>query len=74
MLKATTNEYSNISLFEHGYTAENTIAAYVVGGLGGYNVTAELYTYNGLLYVMIADSGSNNGFKNAKVELKILHI
>ena len=74
MLEATTNEYSNISLFNYGYTVENTIAAYVIDGLGEYNVAAKLYTYKGLLYAIIGDSESNTGFENVKVKLKILHI
>ena len=74
MLEATTSEYSNINLYSYGYTVENTIAVYVVGGLSRYNAHARLYAYNGLLYALITDSGSNDGFKNTKVELKILHI
>ena len=74
VLEITTNEFSNVNLSNYGYTVENTIAVYVVGGLSGYNAHARLYTYNGLLYALITDSGSNNGFKNTKVELKMLHI
>ena len=74
VLEITTNEFSNVNLSNYGYTVENTIAVYVVGGLSGYNAHARLYTYNGLLYALITDSGSNNGFKNTKVKLKILHI
>lgn len=74
MLEITTNEFSNVNLSNYGYTVENTIAVYVVGGLSGYNAHARLYTYNGLLYALVTDSGSNNGFKNTKVELKMLHI
>ena len=74
MLEVTTNEFSNINISNYGYTVEGTLAVYVVGGLSGYNAHARLYTYNGLLYALITDSGSNNGFKNTKVELKILHI
>lgn len=74
VLEITTNEFSNVNLSNYGYTVENTIAVYVVGGLSGYNAHARLYTYNGLLYALVTDSGSNNGFKNTKVELKMLHI
>ena len=74
VLEITTNEFSNVNLSNYGYTVENTIAVYVVGGLSGYNAHARLYTYNGLLYALVTDSGSNNGFKHTKVELKMLHI
>ena len=74
VLEATTNQYSNISISQHGYTVENTIAAYVIDGVKGSNVSAKLYTYNGILYVLIGEVGSNTAFADVKVTLKILHI
>ena len=74
LVEDTTNQYSNINISQHGYTVENTIAAYVVDGVKGSNVSAKLYTYNGILYVLIGEVGSNTAFADVKVKLKILHI
>ncbi|RHP47082.1 hypothetical protein [Clostridium sp. AF32-12BH] len=74
LVENTTNQYSNISLLQYGYTVENTIAAYVIDGVKGSNVSAQLYTYNGILYVLIKEAGSNTVFADTKVKLKILHI
>ena len=74
LVEATTNQYSNIFLEQYGYTTDNTIFAHVVDGAKGANVSAKLYTYNGNLFVLIGEVGSNTAFADTKVTLKILHI
>ena len=73
-LEIITDQHSNIDLYNHGYNAENTLAAYVIGGLAATNAFAKLYTYNGLLVANIVEARSATTYPNTKIKLKILHI
>ena len=74
ILEITTNQYSNISLYNHGYNVENTLAAYVIDGLATINAFVKLYTYNGLLVANIVESNLTTTYPNTKIKLKILYI
>ena len=73
-LEIITDQYSNIDLYNHGYNAENTLAAYVIGGITGINIVAKLYTYNGLLVASISVPGTGTTYPNTRVKLRVLHI
>lgn len=73
-LEIITDQYSNIDLYNHGYNAENTLAAYVIGGITGVNIVAKLYTYNGLLVASISVPGTGTTYPNTRVKLRVLHI
>lgn len=74
ILEITTNQYSNIGLYNYGYNVENTLAAYVIDGLATINAFAKLYTYNGLLHATIVEENSATTYPNTKIKLKILCI
>lgn len=75
VLEIITNQYSNVDLYNYGYNVENTLAAYVIGGITEANIVAKLYTYNGLLVASISDpSTETTKYPNIRVKLKILHI
>lgn len=73
-LEIITDQYSNIDLYNHGYNAENTLAAYVIGGITGVNIVAKLYTYNGLLVAAISVPRTGTTYPNTRVKLRVLHI
>ena len=73
-LEIITDQYSNIDLYNHGYNAENTLAAYVIGGIAEVNIVAKLYTYNGLLVASISVPGTGTTYPNTRVKLRVLHI
>lgn len=73
-LEIITDQYSNIDLYNHGYNAENTLAAYVIGGITEVNIVAKLYTYNGLLVASISVPGTGTTYPNTRVKLRVLHI
>lgn len=73
-LEIVTDQYSNIDLYNHGYNAENTLAAYVIGGVTGVNIVAKLYTYNGLLVASISVPGTGTTYPHVRVKLRVLHI
>lgn len=74
-LEIITDQYSNIDLYNHGYNAENTLAAHVIGGITEANIVIKLYTYNGLLVASISDPGTGTTkYPNIRVKLRILHI
>ena len=74
ILEITTNQYSNIDLYNYGYNVNNTLAVYIIDGLPSANAFAKLYTYNGLLVASIVGSNLTTTYPNTKVKLKILHI
>lgn len=73
-LEIITDQYSNIDLYNHGYNAENTLAAYVIGGITEINIVAKLYTYNGLLVASISVPGTGTTYPKTRVKLRVLHI